>query len=204
MVVGAALSACGGGSSSQVSIDGGSSDGGSSDGGSRGNSIDGRIRGQGFAIQDAISASVLPDASGRRGDFGIVQLTSTPGACDDGKNDITRPSEKVVNIEVFDWNGSSKPPSAPGTYTVVDVFTGTPVPKTAHWYMNASDAVCKYSASDSATAESGSVTLTVVDGDRFSGTFDVTLDTGERVTGSFDPQPCPAGFHFGIPAPTCM
>lgn len=118
--------------------------------------------------------------------------------------DITRPSEKVITIEVFDSNGSQKPPSAPGSYTVVDVFMGTPVAKTAYWYMNASDSVCKYSAPDSAMAESGSVTLTVVDGDRFSGTFDVTLDTGERVMGSFDPQPCPAGFHFGMPTPTCM
>lgn len=43
-----------------------------------------------------------------------------------------------------------------------------------------------------AAGTSGTVTLTSVSGNRFSGNFDLVLDSGDHVTGSFDPEECPA------------
>jgi len=64
------------------------------------------------------------------------------------------------------------------------------------------DAECGLGSNGLASASSGTVKLTAINSDTFSGSFDVMLNSGDHVTGDFDPQPCPA--LSGSAASTCM
>lgn len=68
------------------------------------------------------------------------------------------------------------------------------------------DATCQDITAQGASGTSGTVTLSSVSGNRFSGSFDLVLDSGDHVTGSFDPQECPALAKLvnSTTTPSCM
>jgi hypothetical protein len=165
--------------------------------------VDGTIRGKTFTLLDAISASYTTTASSTAG---RIVLTSTANACDDTTKNIDHPNEYVINLIVSDMaTGETRTaPTTPGTYTITSLLSTTPPAKAAVLYTNVGDATCGYDASLSSTANTGTVVLSAVDGDQFSGTFDVMLDSGDHVLGSFEPQAC-AGFKQNpASSPTCM
>jgi hypothetical protein len=164
------LVACGGGS-----------------GGDSGGSVGGKIHGSAFSIQDVISASV---AIGPMHGAAIF-MSSTSGLCKDAAINAEHPSQKGVVITLFDVNGATlNTPTAPGSYIIFQ-GSGTPPPKTATWDASVNDATCKTIAASSAKATTGTVTLSGISGNAFSGSYDVVLDSGDHVTGSFDPEACP-------------
>jgi hypothetical protein len=156
-------------------------------GGGSGGSVDGKIRGNAFSIQDAVSASV---AIGPLHTAAIV-MSSTGGLCKDAAANAVHPNQKVVVMTLFDVNGTTfNTPTVPGTYTIFQ-GSGTPPAKTATWNAEVSDATCKDIEASSAEATTGTVTLSAINGNSFSGSYDVVLDSGDHVTGSFDPDACP-------------
>jgi hypothetical protein len=54
------------------------------------------------------------------------------------------------------------------------------------------DGTCQVIQSSVAKATSGTVTITAISGNKFSGSFDVALDSGDHISGNFDPNECPA------------
>jgi len=149
--------------------------------------VEGNIHGSAFAIQDAVSASVaiLTQHSA------AIVMSTTSGLCKDAAANAVHPNQKVVAITLFDVNGMTlNTPTAPGTYTIFQ-GTGTPPAKTANWVASVNDATCNEIKASSATATTGTVTLSAINGNAFSGSYDVVLDSGDHVTGSFDPEACP-------------
>jgi len=59
-------------------------------------------------------------------------------------------------------------------------------------WVRVADAQCRHVMTAESLGFNGSVDLTSVAGDVFTGTFDVKLDTGEQITGTFSPTACPA------------
>ncbi len=164
------LVACGGGS-----------------GGSSGGSVEGNIHGSAFAIQDAVSASVAIITQ----HGAAILMSSTGGLCKDAAANAEHPNQKAVAIVLFDINGmTANTPTAPGTYTIFQ-GSGTPPAKTATWDASVNDATCNTIDASGATATTGTVTLSAINGNAFSGSYDVVLDSGDHVTGSFDPEACP-------------
>jgi hypothetical protein len=112
--------------------------------------------------------------------------------CADVMSYTLHPNEEGVTILLTDFNGStSNPPTAAGTYSVYP-GTGTPPAKAAIVGVDVIDATCNHVRAQEAIGATGTVTLTSVTDNRFSGSFDLVLDSGDHVTGSFDPQDCPA------------
>ncbi|HET7505252.1 MAG TPA: hypothetical protein VFK02_29740 [Kofleriaceae bacterium] len=149
--------------------------------------MSGNIHGNAFAIEDAISASVaLTDLHGA-----VIVLSSTSGLCKDAAANAVHPNQKAVIITLFDINGTTlNTPTAPGTYTIFQ-GSGAPPAKAAAWVASVNDATCSEIDASGATATTGTVTLSDINGNAFSGSYDVVLDSGDHVTGSFDPEACP-------------
>ena len=162
-------------------------------GDSSGGSLSGTIHGQSFMIQDVISAvvTITPPGSPTLHEAVIV-MANAKDLCADAMSSTEHPNEKAVVIQLTDINGTtSNTPTASGTYSVYQ-GSGTPPAKAAFFDVSVSDATCKDVTAQSATGASGTVTLSSLSGNRFSGNFDLVLDSGDHVTGSFDPRECPA------------
>jgi hypothetical protein len=156
-------------------------------GGGSGGSVEGNIHGSTFAIQDAVSASVaIGTVHGA-----VIFMSSTAGLCKDAAANVVHPNQKAIAITLFDVNGTTlNTPTAPGTYTIFQ-GSGTPSAKAAAWVASVSDATCNDIMASGATAMTGTVTLSGISGNAFSGSYDIVLDSGDHVTGSFDPEACP-------------
>lgn len=171
------------------------------DGGGSGGSVDGNIHGSAFSIQDAVSASVAFDTV----HGAVIAMSSTSGLCKDIAANAVHPNQKVVVITLFDVNGTTlNTPTAPGSYTIFQ-DSGTPPSKAASWFASVNDATCNEIDASGATATTGTVTLSGISGNAFSGSYDVVLDSGDHVTGSFDPEACPdLQKAFDSPTATCI
>jgi hypothetical protein len=158
-----------------------------------GGAVTGDIPGGSFQPADTISASVTTDdGAGGTSSDARIHIASTPHLCSDASASppIDRKQQRFITIELRDVNGAtSTTPAVPGSYTIYP-NTGTQPPKSASLVVGALDGTCQLNESDSAAAQSGTVTLTSVTGGAYVGSFDVVLDTGGHITGSFDPQPC--------------
>src|SRR5262249_25585325 len=101
-------------------------------------------------------------------------------------------NEKLALFLLVDVNGTTfSAPTAPGAYAIYH-GSGTLPAKFASFVVALTDATCHDTNADDALGTSGTVTLSSVSGNRFSGSFDLMLDSGDHLTGSFDPEECPA------------
>lgn len=155
----------------------------------------GTVSGQGgFQPSDTISAAVtMSDGNGDTSSYAWIVLASTSGLCSDAgaSPPIDRKQQKFATIALRDVAGAtSTTPAAPGTYTIYP-NTGSEPPKSASFTSGQLDGTCQPIDADAASGESGTVTLTTISGNVFSGSFDVMLNTGGHVTGTFDPEACP-------------
>lgn len=168
--------------------------------------VSGTIHGASVGVSDAISAAVAITGQAGTQHLAAVIMTSTPNACGDAAANIEHPNMKFVDLSMFDVNGTTfNAPTAPGTYSIYQ-GTGTPPAKAATFNVGVIDATCMTVDAMSAKATTGTVTLTGVSGNAFSGSFDVALDSGDHVTGSFSPGECAAlqTVINTMTAPTCM
>jgi hypothetical protein len=151
------------------------------------------VSGAGSAIVDTISASVTTsDGNGDTDSSAVIAMASVSTLCADAAATppINREGENFITIELADiTDGVSTTPTQPGTFTVYP-DTGSQPPLSATVNVGAYDDTC--SLVDSGMGQSGSVTLTSINGNVFVGSYDVTLNTGDHLTGTFDPEACPA------------
>lgn len=160
----------------------------SSDGGA----VSGDPPGGGFDVEDQISATVTTsDGTGDDTSEARIVIASTPNLCSDAAGSIDRKGQRSITIELRDVSGATKTaPTAPGSYTIYP-NTGSEPAKSASLTVGALDDTCQLVDDDSASAQSGTVTLTSVAGGAFTGSFDVTLNTGGHLAGTFAPTACP-------------
>ncbi len=157
-----------------------------------GGSISGTIRGQTYAVADTISSVTTSNGMSS----GVIILSSASGICVDPTALVYHPGEQTLVIELQDRTGSvSTAPTAPGTYSIADSSTTNPPAKAAILYTTVLDATCANPGDSDTTGTSGTVTLTAVDGNAYSGTFDAMVESGDgtsidHITGSFDAQAC--------------
>ena len=175
-------------------------------GGSPG-SVTGVIHGTSFSISDAISATITNPGQTGPEQSAVILMSTTSNLCADLQaTPVSHPNEKLIGIILIDVNGTTfNTPTAPGTYTIFQ-GSGTPPAKAASFGASVLDATCKDVPTSDATATTGTVTLSAVSGNVFSGSFDVTLDSGDHVTGSFDPEECPGlqAATGSTTTPSCM
>ena len=155
-----------------------------SDGEQTANSVEGTVHCQTLMIEDAISARVAVGFSDSDAD---IVLSTAPDACAGRSVGSLRANETSVEITLKEVTlHTSDAPSAPATFTWGDMeFQPT-------LWVRVGDAQCRHVMTAESLGDRGSVDLTAVAGDVFTGSFDVTLDTGERITGTFAPTACPA------------
>lgn len=163
--------------------------GGSSSGGG---ALSGTVHGQSIGIEDAISAAVTTSVGGLTIHAAAIAMGTTKDLCSDAMSNTLHPNEKLVLVLLADVNGTTfNAPTASGMYSVYQGSGAFPA-KSAFFQVEVTDATCKDVTAQSAGGTSGTVTLSSVSGNQFSGNFDLVLDSGDHVTGSFDPQECPA------------
>ena len=162
---------------------------------SDGANVSGQLPGGGVIAGDTISATVtIDDGTGGTSSYAQIVIGSTSGLCSDvgAAPPIDRKGAREIVIALRDITGSqSTAPAAAGAYTIYP-NTGSEPPKSATLSTIGFDSACQTVDAQTASAQSGTVTLTVASGGIYKGTFDVTLNTGDHITGSFDPTACPA------------
>jgi hypothetical protein len=150
-------------------------------------SVSGTVHGQNVAIDDAVSAVVMiPGTSGSLVPTALILMGDATELC----ADLTANSQPQGFLSVYIGLGvvtgsTTSAPTAPVTFTI----GGSP--DDGGLGVLATDATCRDVPGDDARATDGTIALTGVDGDRFTGRFDVTLDSGDHITGEFNPEPCP-------------
>jgi hypothetical protein len=157
-------------------------------------SVSGTIHGVTYSVGDAISAAVSETDNGVTSHFAFISLVSIDGACADIGSNSEPPNVKSLAISLADYNGTVlNAPTATGSYTIYDSTAGgTPPTLYASASAGVTDATCTTITADSASAMTGTVTLTSVSGNVFDGSFDIMMNSGDHVTGSFSPEACPA------------
>jgi hypothetical protein len=164
-------------------------DGGSGPGGGGGNGGGGG----GFDTSDTISAMVTTSDGGDTSSTAEIVLASTANLCSDASASpaIDRKGQHFISIELRDVNGATRTaPTAPGTYAIY-ANTGSEPAKAASFTVGVLDDTCQLIDTDSASGQSGTVTLTSITAGVYAGSYDVVLNTGGHVTGSFHPTACP-------------
>src|SRR5262245_3815754 len=158
------------------------------------NNINGTIRGQRFAVADVVSTTgQVRVTGGGTLNLGVAVMTTAGGYCGTiGAAKENRNSQYFnIFLGVTDANGAPTPPSAPGTFTVTtQQFTANANVALANFV--ALDANCQELAAQTAISQSGTVNLTGVSNEAYSGTFDMMLDSNDHITGSFSAASCPA------------
>lgn len=166
-------------------------------------SVEGMVGGKSFAVTDAISASVpFTLSNGETAYEALIIMANSKTLCADATANVLRQSEDIVVIEVTDVNGATfTTPTIPETYSIYQ--TGNPPPHAGVFSTRAIDATCTDIKASTSQAANGTVTLSSISGNQFSGTFDVALATGDHVTGSFNPEECP-GLAKAMGQVTCQ
>jgi len=148
-----------------------------------------------FHVADMISAAItMSDGTGNANDSAWIVLASTSQLCSDAgaSPPIDRKGQRFIAIQLLDVNGAaSATPVAPGTYTIYP-NTGSQPAHEALLTTGGLDGSCQSIDADSGSGESGTVTLTAISGNVFSGSYDVVLNTGDTIAGTFAPEACPA------------
>jgi hypothetical protein len=171
--------------------------------------VTGTVHNSSLDIKEVVSANIMSTTStGTPSTNGAVLLSTTTGLCAELQANTAHPNQKFVLLQLFDVTSTTfTAPSVPGTYTVITPTTQPPFPTTfAEVHAWLTDDNCTAPLASDAGGNSGSVTVTAVNGNTYTGTFDVNLDTNEHITGSFTPTECPA-LHAWLGSntpPTCL
>jgi hypothetical protein len=96
----------------------------------------------------------------------------------------------ATRTEDQDHNTTTQPPSLTGVYPVYPEPQTPVVGRFAILDFVVTDATC--TAAQIFEAASGNLTLTRIDANGYSGTFDVTFSSGDHLSGSFDSATCAA------------
>jgi hypothetical protein len=156
-------------------------------GGNDAGSVSGTVHGKTIAVGDSNSAAVT--ILGQH--FAGIVLTSSGNQCADLGTRVEHPNEQAVAITLADVAGLTfSTPTVPGTYAIYQSRTQAP-PKAATLQVLVDDTNCSRIANQSATATSGTVTITSISGNHFGGKFDVVVDSTDHITGTFAPTECP-------------
>jgi hypothetical protein len=162
-----------------------------SSGGDGSGSVQGMLHGMSFTVGDAISAAISSTSGGFSRHAAAVVMADTDDLCGDAAGNVQHPNEVAILLTMADVNGTTTTsPTAPGSYAIYQ--DGAPPAKAATLQVSASDATCEDVEADSASATSGTITLTAVSGNKFTGSFDVVVEGGDHLTGNFAPSECPA------------
>jgi hypothetical protein len=169
-------------------------------------SVDGTLDGVSFPVSDAVSAAVTIIPGDREA---MILMSSGSNLCRDAAiGEQQNGNVHGILIELWDVVANNADgittaaPVAPGRYTIF--WNGTLPASGANLAASLYDEpTCDEFADQNANATAGTVDLTSVRGDRFSGRFDVTLTTGDHLTGTFDPDACPA-IQQGLDTPTTI
>ena len=161
--------ACGGGSSSPVTVNG-------------------NIAGQAMGAQDAVSNVI----SGGGDSQGFLLITNAANTCTKLTANQQPKNAKAIGIGLANVTQTGfTAPTATGDYTVYSSANiGTATGNAALGQYVATDAVCNPVAQIEAT--SGKVTLTRIDANGYAGSLDITFSDGSHVTGNFTANRCNA------------
>jgi hypothetical protein len=164
-----ACGACGGGSSTNATVNG-------------------TISGQSMGAQDSVS-NVLTSSGNSEG---LILITNAGNTCGKLTANQQPRNAKAIFIDMATQTTTTfSAPAASGAYTVYSSGTiGNVTGNVALALYAATDANCNPVTSIEAT--SGTVTLTRVDSTGYSGTFDITFSDASHVTGSFTAGKCTA------------
>lgn len=161
-------------------------------------SVTGPIHGQSIVIADAASSLFHSHVDSSTSAF--IMMSTAASLCSDVESNISRAGSTVVVLGVSNATVTPKvAPTGPGDYAISTMAPGND----AVWAVFTRDSACQPIAGSRATATSGSVALTMVNGNVYQGTYDVVLDSGEHVTGAFEPAACPA-LDQPAPPPKCL
>ncbi len=168
-----AIAACGGGGSSAT--------------------FAGTIHGQTLRPLDAVSSpATVVFASGTASAAAII-LSDAGTLCTRLAANLEPKSSRSLVLFLADVNaatGAIEVPSGTATYLLFTVGSGSPPAHFAVASFGVNDASCKEIAAQSATAVSGTVTLTGNANGAYAGTYDLVFDSGDRVQGAFHTAAC--------------
>ena len=155
--------------------------------------FDGTIHGLAMQPKDAVSSpATVPFASGSL-PVAVIVIGDVPQLCGKINANVEPKSSQLLLLFLADANASNgaiQPAAGTGDFPVFLIGSGSPPPHFAFAEFGVNDDLCRQIAADSATAVSGSVTLTGNGGGAYTGTYDLTFDSGDRVTGSFHTTTC--------------
>ncbi|TMA28567.1 MAG: hypothetical protein E6J78_05475 [Deltaproteobacteria bacterium] len=170
-------------------------------------SVNGTIKGQSLKPADTVSAPVtVALTGGGTASLAGVVVSDVPGLCAKAASNTTPKSAHILFLGAGDVNPTSfqiTAASTAGTYSIYG-GSGAPPAKVADVSFFSYDASCTEITTQSASATSGTVTLTSVNNGSYSGNFDVTFDSGDHVTGSFSASNCAnLNMYFGTTTHSC-
>jgi hypothetical protein len=162
-------------------------------GGGVGVSVNGTVKGQSLKPADTVSAPVtVALTGGGTASLAGVVISDVSGLCAKAGSNTTPKSAHILFLGAGDVNPTSfqiTAASTTGTYSIYG-GSGAPPAKVAYASFFTFDSGCTQITTQSASATSGTVTLTSVNNGSYSGNFDVTFDSGDHVTGSFSASNC--------------
>ena len=153
----------------------------------------GTVHGQALSPADAISSQATVAFTSGTTPVAALIFSDAGTLCTRLSANQEPKSSRALLIFLADADaatGAIEPPAGTGTYAVFTVGSGNPPAHFAVASFGANDAACHAIAAQSASAVSGTVTLTRNGQASYAGTYDLTFDSGDRVTGEFDTAAC--------------
>lgn len=154
------------------------------------------IAGERMVAKDAVSNIVAADKAGTK-KTALIYIADVPSTCAMLNAGQETRNSKGIMLQLATLTGSSV--SAPATTGDYVVHPSSPAGNVAEAYYWQNDAACE--EANDMTGVSGTVTLTAIDGNSYSGTIDITFEDRSHVTGSFTSTACAALvplFNVGI------
>jgi hypothetical protein len=150
------------------------------------NSVNGTVSGESLNARDAVSNVVQVGSQS----VGVVRMTSAANTCP-----VLTANHQIKNcqallFEIGVTGGASSIISAPSLTGAYPVYSSVGLPVSGKFAVvdfAVVDATC--TAAANLEAQSGTVTLTRIDANGYSGTFDATF-AGGHLTGSFNTNLC--------------
>ena len=153
----------------------------------------GTIDGQTMRPTDAISSPATVGFTSGTAPVAAIVIADAGGLCTRLAANLEPKSSRVLVLFLADVNGATgaiQVPSGTATHLLFTVGSGAPPAHFAVASFGVNDASCRQIASQSATAVSGTVTLTGNANGAYAGTYDLVFDSGDQVRGSFHTAAC--------------
>lgn len=153
----------------------------------------GAIAGQTMRPTDAISSPATVAFASGTAPVAAIVISDAGALCTRLAANLEPKSSRALILFLADVNGATgaiQAPSGTGTYLLFTFGSGAPPGHFAVASFGVNDASCKQIAAQSATAVSGTVTLTGNSNGAYAGTYDLSFDSGDRVQGAFHTAAC--------------